>query len=160
NERHAPFSAVALKKEQICLQIAEILASRSRFSLVDSMFAADLRLPADKTTAEARADLLSEDVLQTGPGGKIFFFHQTFLEYAIARWLAMEMGCIQREQLIAELSSAAPTAPLHWWPVVRQLLTMVSDEEFRQILERLDKTRLVVFRTAVFAAASRNGPAM
>lgn len=160
NEKHAPFSAVALKKEQICLQIAEILAARSRLSLVDSMFAADLRLPADETAAEARADLLSEDVLQASPGGKIFFFHQTFLEYAIARRLAMEMGRIQREQLIAELSSVVPAAPLHWWPVVRQLLTIVSDEEFQEIFERLDKTRLEVFRTAVFAAAWRNDPAM
>lgn len=159
NQKFAPGSPVAIRKEQISLQLAGALALRSGTYLVDSLFLADLGLPSDPDTVAAQSNLFSEDVLQKGPSGRISFFHQTFLEYAIARWLMMETGRVLRSRILTDLSQGSFATPLYWWPVIRQMLTMTLDREFVDFAERLDLSRLAAFRTAAFAAASRDGSA-
>ncbi|MBZ5524307.1 MAG: trypsin-like peptidase domain-containing protein [Acidobacteriia bacterium] len=156
NQKYDPNSPVALRKEEISLHLAGTLAGQSDAWLVDSLFAADLQLPPDEITVAARSDLFSEDVLRSSPGGRISFFHQTFLEYAIARWLALVMGSSLRDRIIAELAQPSSAPPLYWWPVIRQLLTLVSNREFVEYSERLNLNHLVAFRAAAFAATSRD----
>jgi hypothetical protein len=144
------------RKEQVCLAVARSLFETSTAGIRESLYAADV--PRDAPQDEdALADLVSDDVLrEVQTSGRIRFFHQTFLEYAIARWLTTRAGTAQQGELFARLRGAGATGPeIHWWPVARQLLTLVTLDEFEALLRRLDLTDLVTFRNVSLAASAR-----
>lgn len=153
-----------MAKEARCLRIAEVLAKASKRNLVDAIDVLDeinLRLPQDQVQNDARTDLFSEGVLKKWPDGGIRFFHQTFLEYAIARWLGTRSGQAQRKKILQELKRNSPGSHLHWWPIIRQLLALIdhqSSREFLHIANALDQDQLPAFRATAFGAASREEP--
>ena len=67
------------------MKIAEIIYSNSGERLRDFIYESNLEF--SETEFEAYASLKSEGVLKDFGGKRIGFFHQTFLEYTVARWL-------------------------------------------------------------------------
>ncbi len=154
SRKHGPGSAVAMRKEQYCLRIARALYQLSDDRLLESLYESDLDTHLDETLAAARAELLSDDVLDyVQQTGRTRFFHQTFLEYAIARWLVTESGKPERDALFGRVRSAE--SGIHWWPIVRQVLTSVEEGEFDRLVDILDLSRIEAFRSAALAAAAR-----
>ncbi len=153
-------SQVATKKGEICQKLAIVLFSSSQDGYTESVYEADIAFPSsDPLYPVAFAELRSDGVLKIGAHSRLRFFHQTFGEYAIARWLATRSGSRERELLLKRLASApATTLSLHWWPVVRQLLTIVGEQEFYRLAAQLPKTDLAAFRARAYAAASRDEP--
>ena len=149
---------IGLAKKNLCLELAQIMYSKSEARLRDFIYQDNLEL--DDTEFLAYEELLSDGVLQELGGERIGFFHQTFLEYAIARWLnATEPGEHAKNQLLNHLS-ASNTADFKYylWPVFRQLLNLIHLSEFYRIFQQLDITRLPPFRAVTFAAVSRSEP--
>ena len=128
---------------------------------------------------DAYDDLLSEGVLALFPSGRLHFFHQTLLEYAIAYYLTRHNAQPQRQQLFADVNqlnlnptinqvnidqpnvSQTETARnrTYWFPVLRQLLTIVdTDAEFDEWVAQLNDRDLGIFSTICFAATSRDSP--
>ncbi|MCT7965112.1 helix-turn-helix domain-containing protein [Laspinema sp. D1] len=152
---------LAIEKEKFCLNIAKALFDLSGERLCESAYLDELGIDFSETTASAYRDLLSEGVLERLPSQKIHFFHQTLLEYAIAYWLLRQSSLPQRQQLIATLSQPETGRSLwSWWSVMRQLLTIAEDGEFETVAQQLNTDRLEAFRAVIFAAASRDTPAM
>jgi hypothetical protein len=150
-------SPEAMQKRKLCLEIAKAIFEMSGERLHEWMYESDLNLIANEVVSAAYAELLSEGVLKTQTSGKLHFFHQTFLEYAIARWLATRSGEKQKEQLLNFLGeSEAVYEQLHWWPIIRQLLTIADTEEFDSLIGKLDISNLATFRTVAYAAASHS----
>lgn len=148
---------LALEKDKLCLTIAQTLFSLSQNRLYESIYRDELEIEFTKPVLEAYNDLLSEGVIEHLPSGKLHFFHQTLLEYAIAYWLTRASSHPQRDQLIEQLSRPDTTA--HWLPVIRQYLTIVDSEaEFTAVVEQLDLSQLGLFGTVAYAAASRERP--
>ncbi|MEQ8968927.1 MAG: hypothetical protein RIE73_00850 [Coleofasciculus sp. C1-SOL-03] len=153
-------SVLAITKEQFCLTLAQALFQMSTAKLCESTYRDELGIQFTAPLATAYDDLLSEGVLELLPSGKIHFFHQTLLEYAIAYWLTRHSAQPQRHQLLQSLNASdTSSTPTHWWPIIRQLLTIVETEaEFEQIQNQLDTRDVAAFGTLAFAAASRNRP--
>lgn len=153
-------SVTALTKERLSLRLAEKLCSMSVDRMHDSVADVDLELPFDAAFAQARADLLSDGVLELlAPVGRLRFFHQTFLEYAMARWLATASGKDARMSLLHLLRDAESRATrMHWWPVVRLLLSILEPQELLSSLHLLDLSSIEAFRSAALAAVPRNDP--
>jgi hypothetical protein len=153
---YGPSSPVLVAKRQLCMRIAQHLVELSREHLRESVAEADLDLAVTSAVAGARAELLSEGVLRLQAGDQLRFFHQTLLEYTMARWLATRAGEPERERLLAGLAVPGEgDLPLFWWPVIRQLLLQVDDATFDAVARRLPQESLAAFRTLVFAAAGR-----
>ncbi|HBL60366.1 MAG TPA: hypothetical protein DDZ80_18480 [Cyanobacteria bacterium UBA8803] len=149
---------IGMAKKTLCLTLAQMMYNRSRDRLRDFVFESDLEF--DEQSFLAYTELKSDGVIQDLGGDKLGFFHQTFLEYAIARWLdSTEAGAIAKQQLLDQLSTRT-TAYLqnYIWPVVRQLLSLTHLPEFYQIAHRLDTRQLPPFRAVTFAAVSRTEP--
>lgn len=155
SRRFSALSAEKLYKEKICLQLAQHLFQVSRHRLYETLSETDWTVEVNPISANARAELLSDGVLKTQSGGTIRFFHQTFLEYAIARWLTTHSGAFDRKSLLKlDLNREDQH---YWWPVIRQMLTICPEDIFQESLEMLDYEQLPGFRTVSFAAASRPG---
>ncbi len=156
---YGPRSAETLVKPAICLKIAQQLLEMSRQRLYAAVFESDLDLTPSEPVAHARAELLSESVLKTVPGGRLRFFHQTLLEYAMARWLVTRDGSSARTRIMAAVQNhTASSGTLHWWPILRQLLSLVDEAGFESIAKRLPTTELAAFRILSLAAVSRSNP--
>ncbi len=154
--KHGPHSTEALMKRRTCLGLARAAFEMSGERLREWVAESDLELEAGEAASRALADLFSEGVLKSRPGGQIHFFHQTFLEYSIARWLATRAGEGARARLLETLEhSANAYGRLYLWPVVRQLLTIADPDDFDRFIGRLDLMSLPAFRAVVYAAASR-----
>lgn len=143
-------------KKTLCLELAQMMYLKSEERLRDFVYQSNLDL--DDTEFLAYEELLSDGVLQELGGERIGFFHQTFLEYAIARWLnSTDAGEQAKRQLETTLT---PTESIHFkhylWPVIRQLLNLVNVGEFYRIYQLFDITQLSPFRTVAFAAVSRS----
>ena len=148
-------SAVPARMEKLCLDLARLVFQQSHDVIRESVYLSDAR-EADNAGSAAASELISEDVLQVLGDGRIRFFHQTFLEYAIARLLATRSGRDDREHLLQQLADPdAEMARLHWWPVFRQLLSIVDEHDFDMLTRRVGLDRLSAFRAAAFAAAAR-----
>jgi hypothetical protein len=82
------------------------------------------------------------------------------LEYAIAYWLTRQTAQTSREQLFATLNQPdTALTKTYWLPVLRQLLTLVDQEdEFAQLVSQLDCQNLGLFGVVTLAAASRDRP--
>lgn len=159
SRKHGEGSPEALLKTRLCMSLAEYAFEASGERLHEWASEINLALRADHTGSAAFAELLSEGVFKKMSAGRVRFFHQTFLEYAVALWLVTRAGERQRSRLFESLrDSDASYAQLHWWPVVRQLLTIVDSGEFDRLVARLDVRNLATFRAVAYAAASRDEP--
>lgn len=144
-----------IEKPRLCLQIAEKLFERSAEHLQESIQQADLDLTG-AGRAGATNELLSAAVLKRDLLDSLRFFHQTFLEFTIARWLTTRAGETARTRMLAALGqSRGNEAPLYWWPVLRQFLVMVQEKEFLDITGNLALGSPAAFRTVSLAAAIR-----
>ncbi len=150
--RHREVSLLGLNKDRLCLAIASSLFAWSAERLSESAYEADLGV----SDFEAYEDLLSERVIRRSEGGRVHFFHQTFLEYAIGRWLSTRSGAPDKATLLLRLK--ARPAGTHWWPVVRQLLAIVNSDEFTATASDLDLETVGAFRVVVQGAANRSHP--
>jgi nucleoside phosphorylase len=139
-------------REQFSLALARACFVASAERLQDTMDATDIALPAG-TPADVGDDLLSSNVLQQPQSGRLRFFHQTFLEYAVARWLGASS---QRSELRTFLARLARGAHTPWWPMVRQLITRCSSgDDVREVVGILDLHSLPAFRAAAFGVCAR-----
>lgn len=156
--KNLPSVQISLAKEKLCLDIAEAMYTKSDERLRDFVYETNLNL--DATTANAYSELKSDGVIKEIGGKRIVFFHQTFLEYAIARWLySTDSGERARKQLEHELKASETAYSKYYiWAVFRQLLTLMSLSEFHEIANELDKTKLLPFRSVAFASVSRTEP--
>ena len=145
-------------KEELCLQIAETLYRKSGERLQDCIYESELSL--DEMNFSAYEELKSEGVLRDLGGKRIGFFHQTFLEYAIARWLnSTESGNRTKIRLRESIRTSSFTeAGYYIWPIFRQLLTLITLSEFFQVADELDKSQVLAFRSVALAAVSRIEP--
>lgn len=152
SRKFGPQSAETIQKRWLCLEVAKTTFDHSREHFQDSVYERDLDLAAIPVVSGAYAELFSEGVLKSQPNGKIGFFHQTFLEYSIARWLATDSGAAAREWLLDTLKGAGVTGVnTQWWAVIRQLLAIVDKAEFDRLVELLDLSDLATFRTVAYA---------
>jgi len=159
SRKYGPDSQEAMLKRSLCLDAAEVVFDMSATRLHESVAESDLDLAASGTAGAAFAELFSEGVFKRLPAGRFRFFHQTFLEYALSRWLVTRAAASRKDALLDSLGDAGTAyAHLHWWPVVRQLLTVVDSDEFRQLVGRLDLNNLAAFRAVAYAAAAHDDP--
>ncbi|MGG6269688.1 hypothetical protein ACQ4M3_30205 [Leptolyngbya sp. AN03gr2] len=153
------FKPLAIEKENLCLTIARVLFDLSQSRLCESIYRDEIGVQFTELTTQAYADLFSEGVLESLPSSKIHFFHQTLLEYAIAYWLTRQTAQPQRTQWLDRLKAPTSEPINHWYPVLRQYLTILeTDNEFEQLVEQLGTKHLGIFSAIVFAAASRDRP--
>jgi DNA-binding Xre family transcriptional regulator len=146
-------------KETLCLKITEKMYKTSSERLRDFAYDTALDLQ-NEIEFSAYQSLLSDGILKDLGRRRIGFFHQTFLEYAIARWLNdTETGHEAKTTLKHQIVSLNPAKIRYYlWPVFRQLLTQIPLEEFQQTTEELDTTQLLPFRCVAFASVSRTEP--
>jgi hypothetical protein len=125
-----------LAKERLCLEIAEAMYKKSDERLRDFIYESNLNL-LNETESSAYSELKSDGIIKEIGGKRIVFFHQTFLEYAIARWLnSTDSGERARNELLSELKASQTAYSKYYiWAVFRQLLTLVNLNEFSQIAE-------------------------
>lgn len=104
-------------------------------------------------------DLLSEGVLTPLGSGKVHFFHQTLLEYAIAYWLTRQSATAQRHRFFEQLQQPDTQAQrTHWLPVLRQFLAIADEAEFETWVAQLDLNAMGIFGAVAYAAVSRDRP--
>lgn len=156
-------SPLGRKKERLCIELARSLFALSERTLCLSMYEHDVDLPTDDSiTNEAWTELLSEGVIKReAPAGRVRFFHQTLLEYAIARYLTSKEGRTDLAELFRQAGGATDGATgAHVWPVVRQVLAIADYADCSGLLEKLDRRALPAFRAAALAVTSREEPAL
>ncbi|OKH33841.1 hypothetical protein NIES2119_22320 [[Phormidium ambiguum] IAM M-71] len=146
---------LGLAKESLCLKLAETLYQNSQERLRDFVYESSIF--QNETEYSAYKALKSDGVFKDLGGNRISFFHQTFLEYAIARWLnSTESGELAKLAIKNEvLTVNSINSRYYLWSIFRQLLTLVVLSEFYQLAEELDKNQLLPFRSLAFAAVSR-----
>lgn len=152
----SPHSSMA--KERLCLKVAEIACNNSGERLRDFIYESDLEL--SEIEFAAYADLKSEGVFKDFGGKRIGFFHQTFLEYTVARWMnSTQSGEAAKNRLKNEIIfGEAEFARYYIWPIFRQLLTLMDLAEFYQFDRALNKHKIMPFRALAFASISRKEP--
>lgn len=143
-------------KVKLCLNLAGQLYRQSRDRLRDFLYDTDIELEA--TAGNAYRALRSDGVLKDIGNGRIAFFHQTFLEYAIARWLTQTAdGEVAKQTAIARMTER-DRLPYYLWTIFRQLLVLVSFAEFQHLSAVLPRVELLSFRALALAAIARNEP--
>lgn len=149
---------IGMWKQNLCLSLAEAMYNSSSDRLRDFVYETQLEL--NDTQFPAYEELISDGVLQQLGANRVSFFHQTFLEYAIARYFeSTPTGEQAKHQELNHLTQPENTYSKHYiWPVVRQLLNLVNLEEFQRIANQLRKQELSPFRAIAFAAVSRTEP--
>jgi hypothetical protein len=156
SRKYGPDAPVTLRMEQLCLQMARLLFQHSDEHLREAVFTSDL-LADSEAAAAAYSELVSEDVLQPASGRRVRFFHQTFLEYTIARLAATSRGRAERETLLDRVSRPeAASARLHLWPVLRQLVSIVDLSELDGVIARVGVERQAAFRALALGMAARD----
>jgi HEAT repeat protein/energy-coupling factor transporter ATP-binding protein EcfA2 len=148
---------VLIEKPRLCLRIAQHLVKEWNELGQDWIAEPDLGIEGSAAVAQARAELLSEGILKPLAHHRVRFFHQTFLEYVMARWLATRSGAAALETILGSVWQGENEA-LHWWPVLRQLLVLVEPAVFAAIVDQLPLEKLVTFRTVSFATVARAEP--
>lgn len=103
-------------------------------------------------------DLQSENVLIETLAGRIQFFHQTFLEYAIARWLTTPDAEATRHRLFAHLRRPSALVGAHVWFILRQLLAICDRADYAACIQGMDLASLPAFRTLALATVARRDP--
>jgi hypothetical protein len=153
---HSPARA-GPTKAALALELAGILYARSGEFLVENARSEDLAL-SDDLHARSFRELVSEGVLTVTDTRRVRFFHQTFLEFAIARWLMMKEHRGEMDALLLTLRSHGGRAALHWWQVVRQLLAIAEPPEFDAVLRELDLHDMAAYRVVALAAVGAERP--
>ncbi|MHC5916637.1 MAG: NACHT domain-containing protein [Nostoc sp.] len=155
---HADNRRIGMMKKNLCLTIAEVMYNSSDERLRDFVYESQLQL--NETEFLAYEELMSDGVLQELGADRVSFFHQTFLEYVIARYFeSTPKGEQEKHHLLNQLTQPENTYFKHYiWPVIRQLLNLVNFKEFHHIVDTLDKAKLSPFRTVAFASVSRTEP--
>jgi hypothetical protein len=145
-------------KEKLCLFLAERLYCHSGERLRDFLYETSLDL-TDETDFIAYTALRSDGIVKEFGNDRIGFFHQTFLEYAIARWWnGTESGETAQFVIRQELQSPSGQVRHYIWPIFRQFFTLLPLNQFEQISNELDRTQLLPFRAIALAAVSRVEP--
>ncbi|NEQ44341.1 MAG: hypothetical protein F6K00_12605 [Leptolyngbya sp. SIOISBB] len=153
------FAPLALVKERVCLQIAEHFFARSHTRLQESFYQDELGVEHTAETIAALTDLLSEGVLTQLVSGKLHFFHQTLLEYAIAYWLTRQSAAAARTEFFEHLKDPQTQGQrTHWLPILRQFLAIVEEADFEAGLQQLDLDNMGIFGAVAYAAVSRDLP--
>lgn len=147
---------IGIAKKQLCLGIAQIMYNNSGERLRDFVYESQLEL--NEIQFFAYAELKSDGVLTAIGGERLVFFHQTFLEYAIARWWnSTPLGEVAKTKALENLRNSENAYVRHYvWSVIRQLLNLVNLAEFYLIAEEFDQRKILPFRATAFAAVSRN----
>ncbi|MBE9141209.1 hypothetical protein IQ254_29095, partial [Nodosilinea sp. LEGE 07088] len=153
------YAPLAMEKEAFCLGVAQRLFELSESRLCESFYRDDLGLSFTPAVLAAYNDLLSEGVLTPLGSGKVHFFHQTLLEYAIAYWLTRQSATAQRHQFFEQLQQPETlTQRTHWLPVLRQFLAIAEEAEFETWVAQLDLNAMGIFGAVAYAAVSRDRP--
>jgi hypothetical protein len=149
---------ISLAKQKLCLKLARLMYESSEERLRDFIYEGDLEL--NETEFYAYNSLKSDGILKDLGGKRAGFFHQTFLEYTVARWMnSSETGERAKDQLKNNLiASKLADYKYYIWSIFRQLLTLLSLPEFNQISNELDTTKILPFRAVTFASVSRSEP--
>ncbi|MFD4636567.1 hypothetical protein ACFWN2_04580 [Lentzea sp. NPDC058436] len=133
-------------KENAALAVASGVVTRSGRIVV--------RVPKASIGAEHTAGLerlASEGVLRERPT-EWEFFHQTFAEFAHARWLLMH-GIESTE--VAELVDRVTSGRANLWPVVGSVLLQVSDDDFPVVTAMIPMHSADATRTRVLGTLQR-----
>lgn len=149
---------LSLAKQKLCLKLARLMYENSGDRLRDFVYEGDLEL--SETEFSAYNSLKSDGVFKELGGKRSGFFHQTFLEYTVARWMnASETGERAKDALKNDLiADKIADSRYYIWSIFRQLLTLLSLPEFTQISDELDTTKILPFRAVTFASVSRTEP--
>lgn len=149
---------LSLAKQKLCLKLARLMYENSGDRLRDFVYEGDLDL--SETEFSAYNSLKSDGIFKDLGGKRSGFFHQTFLEYTVARWMnASETGERAKNQLKNDLIAAKIADSRYYiWSIFRQLLTLLNLPEFNQISDELDTTKILPFRAVTFASVSRTEP--
>ncbi|WP_293302613.1 NACHT domain-containing protein [Microcoleus sp. PH2017_27_LUM_O_A] len=149
---------LSLAKQKLCLKLARLMYENSGDRLRDFVYEGDLEL--SETEFSAYNSLKSDGIFKDLGGKRAGFFHQTFLEYTVARWMnTSETGEGAKNQLKYDLIAAKIADSRYYiWSIFRQLLTLLSLPEFNQISDELDTTKILPFRAVTFASVSRTEP--
>lgn len=148
-------TVVGQERQQLCIDVASTLYGFSSEHTVDQLSDTDVPGLDRATRAHAFNDLLSEGVLRRSDRGAVSFFHQTFLEYTIARWLVSPRTVEKREALISRVLSPGPASAINWWPVLRQLLVLINEPDWERVRVRFVNASTNAFRTICQAAVAR-----
>lgn len=141
-------------KVSLCLKLAEVLFSRSDEFLVEIAREEELHVSGE-IQARAYRELVSGGVYNlVSASGRLRFFHQTFLEYSIARWLLLADNRVKLHALLADLRSPSEHPALHWWQVIRQVLVMAEPAQFEPLLKQLDLRDVGAYRIVALAAVA------
>jgi hypothetical protein len=148
------------KEERItlCLDLAEALfrTSEEGGRLAVLLEQSDLDVSRSDPRSRAYRQLSSEYVFTPAPLDRVRFFHQTFQEYAMARWL-ISRGQEEAKRLHEVYQRQESASVRHFWqPTIRHLLTMVDTEEYGRWLDALSRLSATGYRTAALAATSRS----
>lgn len=145
---------IGMAKRNLCLKLAQKMYHNNRERLRDFVFESQLEL--DETQFQAYSELKSDGVLTDLGGERMTFFHQTFIEYAITRWIeSTPSGEIAKTELLQFLhTSENPYARHYIWSVLRLLLNLVNLDEFYRLANTLDQRAILPFRTVTLASVS------
>ncbi|MDY6940252.1 MAG: hypothetical protein SWY16_21675 [Cyanobacteriota bacterium] len=149
---------VGMAKKNLCLEVACRMYRNSTDRLRDFVWETQLQL--DDAQLLAYGELKSDGVLAEIGGERIAFFHQTFLEYAIARWLqSTPEGEGAKTELFEALNQPEAAYVKHYlWSVVRQLLNLVEVGEFHHLCRGFDWHEMLPFRTVALTAVAHSSP--
>ncbi|MBD2771293.1 NACHT domain-containing protein [Iningainema tapete] len=149
---------IGMWKQNLCLSLASVMYNSSDERLRDFVYETQLEL--NETQFPAYEELISDGVLQELGANRVSFFHQTFLEYAIARYFeSTPTGEEAKHQVLNHLRQPQNKYSKHYiWSIFRQLLNLVNLDEFQRISNQLHKQELYPFRAIAFAAVSRTEP--
>jgi hypothetical protein len=150
-------------REKLCLLIAKslfnIFQEDNKFQ--ESIKKLDLQENWSRESTDTLNKLIGGNVLEwvKTDRSEIRFFHQTFLEYVVARWLELREARTVLEKLLHDLADEDwAYKRIFWYTIIRQLLTRESYERFEDIRQQLNINQLPAFNAVVFAAASRDNP--
>ncbi|GAA1719171.1 hypothetical protein GCM10009745_80150 [Kribbella yunnanensis] len=139
-------------KERLCRRMAEQMWSQSGAAIVDSADA--MQVAESGADRQALRNLVSEGVIVPSPlDDKVLrFMHQTFAEFAMARYLGeLAVWPILRSTLQEIVSRSHDL--LHWWPVLRETFAIkVAQGSLGQVAALLPDDDLASFRALAFAA--------
>ncbi|MGW3962937.1 NACHT domain-containing protein [Amycolatopsis sp. NPDC005003] len=140
----------AEERGRICLAGGRAILARSTTTFAENFRAAGIDPAPDD---HALDDLCSAGILVPAADPTRFrFFHQTFAEWVIARYLAEADA--DRTDFLARL--ADPGQRGHLGPILVQLLyTLEEPAEYQQIVGRLDLDDLLSLRAVALSAVTR-----
>jgi len=151
----------AMKK--LCFKIANLMYTKSLHdgTLHKYVYEDQLDLESSESfNTEAYEELKSNSVLQVNQNeGKVTFFHQTFIEYIICRWLvSTSEGSKEKQKLCETIKLQSSYFKPYLYPIIRQILTIDDIDEFKNICHCLDKKELLSFKAIAPASVSRKEP--